>query len=83
MKGSNVAGINPVKLGGAGKGSNTANTGFKAPGTKKPTVPGNQNLNTKNYKAAKTAVGTVQGIRDSIHKNRGGSAMKKVLGGRV
>jgi hypothetical protein len=74
-----VAGMGMKSLGGAGKGTTKANTGFKSPGVKKATVAPNQKLATKNYKASKTAIGTVQGIRDSIHKNRGGAAMKKIL----
>jgi len=78
MKGSSVSGVNPVKLGGAGRGTTKANGPIKFAGPKAKVAP-NQNLNTKNYKASKTAIGTVQGIRNSIHKNRGGSAMKKAL----
>lgn len=82
MKGSSVAGINPKKFGGAGSGTSKPNTGFKSPGVKKPVTAPNQNLATKNYKASKSAIGTVQGIRSSIHTKRGGAPMAKLFGGR-
>lgn len=79
MKGSTVAGVGLKNMGGAGKGTTKPNAGTKPAGIKKIVAP-NQKLATKTYKTK--AMGTVQGIRDSIHKSRGGSTMKKVLGGR-
>lgn len=81
MRGSNVAGKNPVKLGGAGRGTTKANTGFKTPGTKAATVAPNQRLNTKVRKV--NTIGVVQGMKNSIHKNRGGSAMKAMFRGKA
>ena len=78
MKGSNVAGVNPLKLGGAGKGTNVAGTHFKMPGAMKPKVPSNQNIKLKGIKPAKLP--TVSNVRSNIHQSRGGSVMKKLLG---
>lgn len=81
MKGSTKAGVNPVKLGGAGRGTTVANTGFKSPGVAKAKVSPNQNLNLK--KRAVNSIGVVQGMKNSIHKNRGGSAMKAIFRGKA
>ncbi len=80
MKGSTVAGINPVKLGGAGRGTTVAGLGTKGVGAMKAKLAPNQNIKLKSRKGDYS--GVVQGIANKIHKNRGGSAMKKVLGNR-
>ncbi len=81
MRGSTVANVKIKKIGGPVKGSTIANTGTKAVGVAKARVNPNQNLKTKSYKGK--AIGTVQGLSKSIHKNRGGSAMKAIFRGKA
>lgn len=80
MKGSTVSGVNPNKFCGAGKGTTIANGPIKFAGPKARVAP-NQNLNTK--KRAVNSIGVVQGMTNSIHKNRGGKAMKAIFRGKA
>lgn len=78
MKGSTVAGVNPKKFGGAGKGTTVAGLSTKGVGAMKPVVSKNQNLNTKKRKG--NYEGVYQDMAAKIHQSRGGKLMKKLLG---